>query len=524
MLGPAITTTALLYGAAAAATTSYNTTRMSSSPCQALSEAGLQNRLIVPSDGQIYTSEVNSYFSANERQNASCFVLPETTEEVSLVLTTLVKAKAAASANVTGWDWEVAVRSGGHSSTGASSTNNGVTIDLKKLNGTSYNPETNIAGIGPGGRWQYVYQELLEKYGPITVAGGRDGDVGVGGFLLGGGNSYYSGNVGFGCDTVANFEVVLADGSVVDANASNDNADLYRALKGGGSNFGIVTRYDMTAIPAPDIFTDTRLLSSNYSTALIDAVVGYADSGLDLADDALFVFWAHDTSVTGTVAAPNTIYGAGVHVNTQGVTNSSTPWDEVVKLPALYNVTTVEDVATAAFASQVQNGTWNYGTTLMFNNDPRIARKSVELHNRFVASLNELMGPSDFFTQLFLQPFPSYRWGYGAKGGGNVLGLDNLTNNALLYTAGVGLMSEDGPRDQANALMITMRQELEDYAKEVGGSMEFVYMNYAGADQIPISTYGKENIELIRDVAKRYDPTGVFQTLIPGGFKISQVV
>lgn len=94
------------------------------------------------------------------------------------------------------------MRSGGHSSTGSSSTVNGVTIDLSYLNTTSYNDETNIASIGPGGRWQTVYADLV-KYG-ITVAGGRDGDVGVGGFLLGGGNSYYSGRTGFGCDSVVN--------------------------------------------------------------------------------------------------------------------------------------------------------------------------------------------------------------------------------------------------------------------------------------------------------------------------------
>ena len=56
--------------------------------------------------------------------------------------------------------------------------------------------------------------------------------MGVGGLTLGGGISYFSPRVGFTCDTVVNFEVVLADGGLVNANATH-NSDLFRALKGG---------------------------------------------------------------------------------------------------------------------------------------------------------------------------------------------------------------------------------------------------------------------------------------------------
>lgn len=114
--------------------------------------------------------------------------MPHTSEEVAIALTVLTD-KSVCSGNSS-----IAVRSGGHSSTGSSSTANGVTIDLSRLNATSYNSETNIASIGPGGKWQDVYKDLI-KYG-VTATGGRDGDVGVRGFLLGGGNSYYSGRQG----------------------------------------------------------------------------------------------------------------------------------------------------------------------------------------------------------------------------------------------------------------------------------------------------------------------------------------
>lgn len=62
-----------------------------------------------------------------------------------------------------------------------------------------------------------------------------------------GGLSFLSGREGFVCDNIHNYEIVLADGSIVNANAA-ERLDLWLALRGGGSNFGIVTRYDMETI------------------------------------------------------------------------------------------------------------------------------------------------------------------------------------------------------------------------------------------------------------------------------------
>lgn len=59
-----------------------------------------------------------------------------------------------------------------------------------------------------------------------------------------GGLSFFSPQRGFGCDSLSNIEVVLADGKIVEANKSS-NTDLFRALKGGSNNFGVVTRYDI---------------------------------------------------------------------------------------------------------------------------------------------------------------------------------------------------------------------------------------------------------------------------------------
>lgn len=137
----------------------------------------------------------------------------------------------------------------------------GVAIDLGSLSATKLSGDKTIASVGPGAGWGSVY-DALDPYN-LTVVGGRSNSVGVGGFTLGGkfsscfilpkltslfvsvaGISNQSPRHGFASDNVVNYEVVLADGQIVNANKSS-NADLFFALKGGSTNFGIITRYDL---------------------------------------------------------------------------------------------------------------------------------------------------------------------------------------------------------------------------------------------------------------------------------------
>lgn len=106
------------------------------------------------------------------------------------------------------------------------------------------------------------------------VAGGREGLVGVGGLLLGGGKTFYTCRVGFACDQVINYEVVLADGSIVEAN-NKTNPDLFRVLKGGSNNFGVVTRFDMTTFPAGPIWDGNVMYTRDDTDALIAAFVDF---------------------------------------------------------------------------------------------------------------------------------------------------------------------------------------------------------------------------------------------------------
>ncbi|KAI1098176.1 FAD binding domain-containing protein [Jackrogersella minutella] len=478
-------------------------------PCDALVNAGLGDRLLFATNPG-YEPQVQSWFAANGRLRPYCFVLPHNTDEVSTALKALVNANDGAG------DWHIAVRSGGHGQPGSNNIADGVTIDLTMMNSTSYDKQSNVAKIEPGGRWGNVYT-ALEQYG-VTVTGGRDGDVGVGGFLLGGGNSFFSGRMGFGCDSVVNFEVVLANGTVVNANNST-NSDLWKALKGGSSNFGIVTRYDMEALPARDIYYDLRFLSTNYSDAVVDAVVGFTNQNQSLADNALVTFYSHNTSVS-----PDIVIGM-IGVNTLGNGNVSTAATKLRDLPALFNVSTVESMAKAALGSEVPAGTSNTGGTLAFRNDPQILRRCIELHAQYVDTLKQTIDPDKFVTFLFFQPLPSYMAQISRQRGGNMLGLDSVPYNGIMWSSGIAVDPSLGDAAFAVAQAQTniLTAQTKEMTRSLNGDMDFIYLNYAIANQDPLGSYGAANIQHIRDVAAAYDPTEVFQKRIPGGFKISRV-
>lgn len=188
-----------------------------------------------------------------------CVILPRNASEVS------------ASLQIIGsYSVQFAVRSGGHSpNPGWSSIGaQGLLLDLQRMNGVQLSADGTFASVGPGARWGDVYA-ALDAAGAV-VAGGRVTTIGVGGLVLGGGLSHLSNQFGLVADSARCFEVSLANGSVVDASATS-NADLFWALKGGGSNFGIVTRYDLYTLPVDQLWVQINSYTVDDAPSVITA-------------------------------------------------------------------------------------------------------------------------------------------------------------------------------------------------------------------------------------------------------------
>ncbi|KAI0119254.1 hypothetical protein F4814DRAFT_447068 [Daldinia grandis] len=98
----------------------------------------------------------------------------------------------------------------------------------------------------PGERWGAVYDNLDSK--GLGIAGGRADNCEIGGLALQGDLSFFSSREGFVSDNVFNYKIVLASGEAINANAKQ-HSDLWKALRGGGNNFGIVTRCRFRSFP-----------------------------------------------------------------------------------------------------------------------------------------------------------------------------------------------------------------------------------------------------------------------------------
>ncbi|KAL4930107.1 FAD-binding oxidoreductase [Aspergillus undulatus] len=418
---------------------------------------------------------------------------PQNAQDVSLALTTLV------SANDNTPQCHFAIRSGGHSTViGSTNAEYAVTIDLSLLNSTAYNAEHQTASIGPGARWKGVY-ETLKGYG-VAVPGN---EVGL---------------FGFTCDAIVDFEIVLPCGLITHANATY-NARLFKALKGGSSNFGIVTRFDIQAFPQ-DPFWGGVVVYDLASTvdAQVDALVKFTDTVHEDPYGSLIPLYTYNSKVGRSVIANSLVYTeAGIEFPRRFGKLGFYDWANVSSTMRFGGVMSLW----GSWSRRVgYNGHSNNFFTLTFANSPAILHKAISIQDRMIAEAKKVVKSEDWSIISLFQPLPGLFARHGRLNGGNVLGLDEGGN----YILDLLWLAWDNVEDSAFFDWVgeTSIAELEDFARSVGGDHSYVYLNYAAESQNPLRSYGEENLEFLSAVAAEYDPEGVLQTQVPGGFKVSR--
>jgi FAD/FMN-containing dehydrogenase len=134
---------------------------------------------------------------------------------------------------------EIAIRGGGHNIAGHAVCHGGLMIDLSRMTGVSVDPQNRRALVDPGATLHHL-DVATQAHGLATPVG-INSTTGIAGLTLGGGFGWLTRQYGMTVDNLLSAEVVGADGRRRHA-SKHDNQELFWAIRGGGGNFGVVTK------------------------------------------------------------------------------------------------------------------------------------------------------------------------------------------------------------------------------------------------------------------------------------------
>jgi FAD/FMN-containing dehydrogenase len=168
---------------------------------------------------------------------------------------------------------ELAIRSGAHSAKGDSTTEGGIVLDLHDMAAIDIDASAKTAWAEAGASALDVTQAAAER--GLAIGFGDTGSVGIGGITLGGGVGYLVRKHGLTIDNLLAAEIVTADGEVLRADADT-NPDLFWAIRGGGGNFGVATRFQYRLVDLPGIVGGMLFLPA--TTETIERYVALAEA------------------------------------------------------------------------------------------------------------------------------------------------------------------------------------------------------------------------------------------------------
>lgn len=383
---------------------------------------------------------------------------------------------------------KLVVKGGGHSTSGASSSEGGMVIDLGLMRSVEVDVGAKTVTFGGGCTWKDVDDQAW-KHG-LAAVGGTVNDTGVGGLTLGGGFGWLSARYGLACDNLISAEMVLADGSVVAA-SDKENPDLFWAIRGAGHNFGIATSFTMKAHEQTNnVYTGFAVWPLDQLQAMVD----FTNYFHEQKNPNSSMLW-------GPACAPPT-------------------GDPVIMGLIFYNGT--EEEAKAFYKPILDVVAMNMAQMKPYPDangqlGGPMARPKRKLQGgaTFVSPLT-----SEYVEAIFEKFFPFVKEHHAPM---SMIAFELMMNEKIravgpqetafagredAYNVGTLWQWDDPNEDVA---IRTFNHDIIQWMKERGSRGITQYINYAGADDqiTPEKAYGP-NVKRLEELKTKYDPDNVF--------------
>ncbi|KAF3481867.1 uncharacterized protein GIQ15_04626 [Arthroderma uncinatum] len=459
----------------------------------------------LPTTSDYETEQINYWSTACSSLRPDCIIAPKNAQDMARAVAAIRES------NTT----RFAIKSGGHSpNTLFSSIEDGVLISTRNLKQITYNEQSQTAVLGPGLKWEEAVGGLKDK-GQVVV-GGRLGGIGVGGLLLGGGLSFLSSQYGWAANNVVNFEVVLANATIVNANATS-NPDLYAVMKGGSGNFGIVTAFTVKTHPQdPEIWGGTMFYSGNYSHELTQAIRDFAEYNTD--DKA---------SIIGTINRNPSLLWV-IFLTYNGPTPPDDVFRNFTQVPAIRNLTKKQSYHSLMLANDqfITHGKrFAIGAETSVHptgpNGPAVFQSFIDHWNNITDSLTSVPGMA---SSLALQPLPRSITTKAKESGGDVVGFDPKYDYMLLQIAVSynNSASDSIVEDGARRYYTGQRQMIDQFTQEgkLPSAYTPLYLNDLNACQDFWGRISQATRDKALAVRRAVDPKQFFQKRATGGFHL----
>ena len=319
-----------------------------------------------------------------------------------------------------------------------------------------------------------------------------------------GGLSFYAAQLGWGINNVRSFEVVLADGRVVLASRESEPS-LFRALRGGGSNFGIITTFELETYPYNGMWGGRTLVESQHARQAIEAYGGFVRQlkpELDPKGHTIVIF----TYDEGPLQVLQYL------VYTEPVADLPM-FDGLRQVPTVESSLGMTDyLDLAGNIADLQNGNGDRANvaTLTFRLDIEMLNFAFDVFVQEAAPIAHYITGTMEFHAIPRTFSPA----------DNVYGLDNAEEPLISFLLIFGTKLERHNAELiATQKRIIGRVQVEAERRKL--YHPFLFNNYSGEWQDVIGSFGEDNLKLLSQAAEVYDPEQVFQHLQSGSYKVT---